>query len=79
MKKKELKSYFVKSADELNKTLSILQIDLAKTKLTIGVGREKNLKKAKLLRRRLAQIETILRLKKMSDRPEAESAGTKDK
>ena len=68
MKKKDLKSYYLKKTTELENELSGLRLDFAKTKLNIVSGREKNLKKAKFIGRKIAQVMTILRSIKMSEK-----------
>lgn len=64
MKKKELKSYNLKKIDELQKELSSLKLDYAKTRLEIVSGREKNLKKAKNIAKKISQISMLIRYKK---------------
>lgn len=64
MKKKDLKSYNLKKLDELLKEVETLRLDFKKTRLNIVSGREKNLKKAKNINKKISQIMTIIRLKK---------------
>lgn len=64
MKKKELRSYNLKKADELQKELLSLKLDYAKTRLEIVSGREKNLKKAKNIAKKISQISMLIRYKK---------------
>ena len=63
MKKKELKGYYTKKAEELQKELETLKLDFDKIRLNISSGREKNLKKAKILGKKISQIMTILKIK----------------
>jgi ribosomal protein L29 len=70
MKKKDLRSYYLKKANELEKELSGLKLDFAKTKLNINAGREKNLKKAKNIGKKISQIMTILKYKKVEEKAE---------
>lgn len=71
MKKNDLKNYYSKKAGELEKELSVLKLDFAKTKLNIIAGREKNLKKAKNTGKKISQIMTILRYKKAEESAES--------
>lgn len=68
MKKKDLKSYYLKKTTELENELSELRLDFAKTKLNIISGREKNLKKAKIIGKKIAQVMTILRFVNRSEK-----------
>ena len=68
MKKKELGSYISKKPDELKKELSEMKLDFIKTRLNISAGREKNLKKAKNIGKKIAQISTILKFKSIEDK-----------
>lgn len=63
MKKKELRSYNLKKAEELSKELTSLKLDYAKTRLEIVSGREKNLKKAKNIAKKISQISMLIRYK----------------
>lgn len=68
MKKKDLKDYYLKKSTDLEKEVIRLRLDFAKTKLNISAGREKNLKKAKMIGKKIAQIMTVLRLKKTEEK-----------
>ncbi len=63
MKKRDLNDIRKKDAADLQKLLEGKQQELAKSRLDIKIARESNLKKAKNLRRDLAQIATYLREK----------------
>lgn len=67
MKKKELKSYYTKKVSELQKELQTLRLDFDKIRLNVSAGREKNLKKAKNLGKKISQIMTILKIKSVED------------
>lgn len=66
MKKRELVSYFSKKNEEIVKELDALRLEISKLKLNISAGREKNLKKAKNMRKKISQLETILKINKNS-------------
>lgn len=68
MKKKDLVSYYTKKTAELEKELSDLRLDFAKTKLNISAGREKNLKKAKNIGKKISQLAMVLRYKKEEEK-----------
>lgn len=70
MKKKDIKNYYLKKVNELEKELTGLRLDFAKTKLNIIAGREKNLKKAKNIGKKISQIMTILKCKKAQEKTE---------
>jgi ribosomal protein L29 len=63
MKKQELVSFTSKKPEELKKELLVLKLDFVKTRLNISAGREKNLKKAKNIDKKIAQISTLLKYK----------------
>ena len=65
MKTKDLKSLKIKKTDELKKILSEKLELLAKIKLDMVTGKEKNLKKVKNLRREIAQVFTLIREKEL--------------
>jgi len=67
MKKRDLKNYLLKKTTELEKELGSLKLDYRKTRLNILSGREKNLKKAKHLKKKISQIMTIMKLKKTEE------------
>ncbi len=70
MKKKDLRSYNLKKADELENELKSLKLDFTKTKLNIISGREKNLKKAKNIGKSISQITMLLNHKKTEEKTE---------
>jgi len=63
MKKNDLTSLRAKSIGEIKKVLEDKKNDAEKTRINIVSGREKDLKKAKKIRREVAQVATILREK----------------
>lgn len=63
MKKKELKNYIQKKEPELVKEIDDLKKEFLKAKLSIITGREKDLKKAKNINKKIAQLKTLLRYK----------------
>jgi ribosomal protein L29 len=65
MKKKELVELKTRDVTELNKLLKEKRVEFAKSRLDLKASREKNLKKARNLRRGIAQILTIIREKEL--------------
>jgi ribosomal protein L29 len=65
MKKKDLTDLRNKKISELEKLLSKKRNELINTYAKIKAGQEKNLKKAKNIRRDVAQILTIIREKEL--------------
>ncbi len=70
MKKKDLRSYNLKKVDELEKELIALKLDYEKAKLNIVSGREKNLKKAKNIGKKISQIMMLIRYKGVEEEVE---------
>jgi hypothetical protein len=70
MKKKDLRSYNLKKVNELEKELVALKLDFTKTRLNIISGREKNLKKAKNIGKKISQIMMLIRYKKIEEKAE---------
>ena len=68
MKKDELVNYISKKPEELNKELLEFKLDFVKTRLNISAGREKNLKKAKNLGKKISQISTLLNYKNIENK-----------
>lgn len=68
MKKKDYREFKTKEMAELRKALAGKRTDLAQTVPSLGSGKEKNLKKAKNLRREIAQILTLIREKEIVKR-----------
>ncbi len=60
MKNKEFKELKSKKKDELFKLINAKKLEADKITARIQAGREKNLKKAKILKREIAQILTVL-------------------
>lgn len=65
MKKKDLTDLRNKKTSELEKLLAKKRHELINANAKIKAGQEKNLKKAKNIRRDVAQILTIIREKKL--------------
>ena len=63
MKIKELKDIKTKDTKDLEKTVSKLRMDLSKNAVKIAGGKEKNLKKARNIKKEIAQILTIIKSK----------------
>ena len=61
MKKKELTELRVKEAKELKKLAEDRQAEIKRINPELGIGKEKNLKKVKNLRREIAQVLTIIK------------------
>jgi len=68
MKKKDLTDLRNKKINELEKLLSKKRNELINTYAKIKAGQEKNLKKAKNIRRDVAQILTIIREKELLEK-----------
>lgn len=73
MKRKDLADLKTKEAKDLKKMLGDKKAELEKIMVNVSVGKEKNLKKAKNLRRDISQILTIMREKEIHKK-EAASA-----
>ncbi|OGM15935.1 50S ribosomal protein L29 [Candidatus Woesebacteria bacterium RIFCSPLOWO2_01_FULL_43_11] len=67
MKKKDKEVIRTKDIGEVKKTLAERKAELKKVIAEVYGGKEKNLKKAKNLRREIAQILTILREREILD------------
>ena len=67
MKKKDFNSFYNKKLSDLKKEISQLKSEKRKVILDIGVGREKNLKKAKNIDKKISQISTILKIKEKKE------------
>ena len=63
MKKKDLTGIRSKTKKELKTLADKKAVDLAKAKVAIKAGQEKNLKKVKLIRHEFSQLLTVLREK----------------
>lgn len=70
MKKKELQEIRNKKMAELEKLVSKKRQEVAVLQAKVKAGQEKNLKKAKNLRREIAQILTLIREKEILKREE---------
>jgi ribosomal protein L29 len=68
MKKKDLKIYFSKKREDLEKELLKFQVDFLKAKVDMASGKEKDLKKAKNLNKKIAQIKTLLKFKSLEEK-----------
>ncbi len=60
MKRNQLKEVRSKNTEELKKDLDEAKRNLAKTKLELLSGKNKNMRAGSLLRKNIAQISTIL-------------------
>lgn len=67
MKKKDFNSFYNKKLSDLKKDISQLKSEKRKAILDIGVGREKNLKKAKNIGKKISQISTIIKIKEKKE------------
>ncbi|MCS7091945.1 MAG: 50S ribosomal protein L29 [Patescibacteria group bacterium] len=67
MGKKDLKELAKKTISELKSLLAQKKKDLVLASLSVLSGKEKNVKKAKLIRLEIAQISTIIREKEFLD------------
>jgi len=74
MKRKDLVDLKTKEVKDLNKILGDKKAELEKVMVNVSVGKEKNLKKAKNLRRDISQILTIVREKEIRKK-EVKNAG----
>lgn len=70
MKKKELAELRVKEVKELNKLAEDREAEMKKIIPELGIGKEKNLKKVKNLRREIAQVLTIIKEMEIIQRKE---------
>ncbi|MBI4157687.1 50S ribosomal protein L29 [Candidatus Woesebacteria bacterium] len=61
MKKNDLKNLRTKKTKELRDTISKKKLEIAKILAKISAGQEKNLKKAKNLKKELAQTMTVIK------------------
>lgn len=61
MKKTEFKNLKTKKIEELKKLVRPKKLEITKTLAKIAGGQEKNLKKARNLKRELAQVLTIIK------------------
>ncbi|MCH7640680.1 hypothetical protein IID22_00555 [Patescibacteria group bacterium] len=68
MKKSELTKLRSKKADVLEKIVADRRLDLVKVSADIKASKEKNLKKAKNLRRDLSQILTLISEKELTEK-----------
>ena len=65
MKKKDLVDLKTKEVKDLNKILGDKKAELEKIMVNVSVGKEKNLKSAKNLRRDISQILTMVKEKEI--------------
>jgi hypothetical protein len=65
MKKKELKLYRTKELPKVMNEIAEKRVEINKAILNLKIAKEKNLKKAKNLKRDLSQILTIIREKQI--------------
>ena len=67
MKKNDLRTYFSKTKKEIEKELFKTHLDFLKVKVDMASGKEKNLKKAKNLNKKIAQLNTLLKYKNIKE------------
>lgn len=65
MRKKDLNAFRIKSLENLKEEIQQIKINIFKTKAEIKAGREKDLKKLRILRRKLAQLLTLVKEKEI--------------
>jgi len=70
MKKKDLAGIRNKTRKELKSLAEKKAVELAKAKVSIKSGQEKNLKKVKLIRHEISQLQTVLREKEIVEKLE---------
>lgn len=68
MKIKEVKDLTTKTVKELETLVSKKKLELVKNTVKIAGGKEKNLKVAWTLRKEIAQIMTVLKLKVLGEK-----------
>jgi ribosomal protein L29 len=68
MKIKEVKDLTTKTVKELETLVSKKKLELVKNTVKIAGGKEKNLKVAWTLRKEIAQIMTVLKLKGLEEK-----------
>jgi len=68
MKKNELNSYLSKSKKDLEKEIIKLKADFLRAKVDIASQKERNLKKAKNLKRKIAQLSTLIKYKDLEEK-----------
>lgn len=61
MKIKELKDLKLKKLNDLNRMVSDLKLELLKNQVKIAGAKEKNIKRAKLIKKDIAQILSIIK------------------
>ncbi len=62
----KIKDIKVKEVKELEAAVSKLSLELIKNQVKIAGGKEKNLKKSWAIKRELAQVLTVLKIKKLN-------------
>ena len=76
MKRNDLLKLRGKAKEELKGLAEVKKLEFLKVKANIKAKREKNLKKAKILRHELSQVLTILREKELTEKDKtAKSVG----
>ena len=73
MKKKDLAGTRKKTIEELRGLVEKKSAELAKVKVAMKAGQEKNLKKAKLIRHEISQLLSIYREKELIEKLEKET------
>lgn len=72
MKKKDLNDLKTKSVQELNKKLNDLEREGSTNLLEIKMGRSKNVHAANNIRKDIARIKTIIKMKVLRERKESD-------
>lgn len=72
MKRQERQKIRQTSPEELKSQLQTLQMDLAKARNELKLGKLKNLKTAKNIRYEISLIKTVLREKELTNQTEAQ-------
>lgn len=75
MKTIELKNLRNKKVDELKKLVGEKRLEVAKTRAKIAAGQEKNLKKAKNLKKELVQALTLIKEMEIVSKLESKDPG----
>lgn len=79
MKRNDLIKLREKTKEELKGLAEVKKLEFMKVEANIKAKREKNLKKAKILRHELSQVLTILRERELMDEENSTSRKIKDK
>ena len=78
MKRKDFTDLKTKSVSDLKKIVFDKKAEEMKARMSVGTGKEKNLKKAGNLRREIAKIQTLVREKEILAKLEVETEKGKE-